>query len=274
MGLWYPKGSGFELTAFSDADHAGCIDTRKSTSGGIQFLGDKLVSWMSKKQNCTAMSSAEAEYVALSASCAQVMWMRTQLQDYGFNYNKIPLYCDSQSAIAISCNPVQHSRTKHIHTRRFQYPSENWYDDVWTPAELEGRMPTKIELTLEQSQQGVSNDVLNIRVISFCIHNDYGKSSVSSSNSTTLFGRGGLIIPPHNGLIISLHSGLINSSHSGLVLNKMADENVPAPAPTRFDDQILPFAAWVPIGKSNHVLDLQKCWKHKKCRSLPSYNRS
>ncbi|GJR91032.1 retrovirus-related pol polyprotein from transposon TNT 1-94 [Tanacetum coccineum] len=117
MGLWYPKDSGFELTAFSDADHAGCLDTRKSTSGGIQFLGDKLVSWMSKKQNCTAMSSAEAEYVALSASCAQVMWMRTQLQDYGFNCNKIPLYCDSQSAIAISCNPVQHSRTKHIHTR-------------------------------------------------------------------------------------------------------------------------------------------------------------
>ncbi|GJU22914.1 retrovirus-related pol polyprotein from transposon TNT 1-94 [Tanacetum coccineum] len=106
-----------KLTAFSDADHAGCLDTRKSTSGGIQFLGDKLVSWMLKKQNCTAMSSAEAEYVALSASCAQVMWMRTQLQDYGFNYNKIPLYCDSQSAIAISCNPVQHSRTKHIHTR-------------------------------------------------------------------------------------------------------------------------------------------------------------
>ncbi|GJR98284.1 hypothetical protein Tco_0270458 [Tanacetum coccineum] len=63
MGLWYPKDSGFELTAFSDADHAGCIDTRKSTSGGIQFLGDKLVSWMSKKQNCTAMSiPAEAEW--------------------------------------------------------------------------------------------------------------------------------------------------------------------------------------------------------------------
>nr|GEY90077.1 retrotransposon protein, putative, Ty1-copia subclass [Tanacetum cinerariifolium] len=110
-------GSSFELTAFSDADHAGYIDSRKSTSGGIQFLGNKLVSWMSKKQNCTAMSSAEAEYVAISASCAQVMWMRTQLQDYGFNYNKISLYCESQSAITISCNPVQHSRTKHIHTR-------------------------------------------------------------------------------------------------------------------------------------------------------------
>nr|GEU42192.1 copia-type Pol polyprotein [Tanacetum cinerariifolium] len=110
-------GSSFELTAFSDSNHAECIDSRKSTSRGIQFLGDKLVSWMSKKQNCTAMPSAKAEYVALSASCAQVMWMGTQLQDYGFNYNKIPLYFYSQSAIAISCNPVQHPRTKHIHTR-------------------------------------------------------------------------------------------------------------------------------------------------------------
>nr|GEV21439.1 reverse transcriptase domain-containing protein [Tanacetum cinerariifolium] len=100
-----------------DVDHAGCIDSRKSTFGGIQFLGDKLVSWISKKQNCTAMSSVEAEYVVLSASCAQVMWMRTQLQDYGFDYNKKLWYCDSQPAIAISFNPVQHSCTKHIRTR-------------------------------------------------------------------------------------------------------------------------------------------------------------
>nr|GFA39857.1 uncharacterized mitochondrial protein AtMg00810-like [Tanacetum cinerariifolium] len=92
MGLWYPKVSSFGLIAFSDADYARCIDSRKSTSRGIQFLGDKLVSWMLRKQNYTGMSSAEDEYVALSASCAQVMWMRTQLQDYGFNYNKIPLY--------------------------------------------------------------------------------------------------------------------------------------------------------------------------------------
>nr|GEV07384.1 retrovirus-related Pol polyprotein from transposon TNT 1-94 [Tanacetum cinerariifolium] len=88
MRLWYPKDSGFELTAFSDADHAGCLDTRKITFGGIQFLGDKLVRWMSKKQNCNVMSSAEAKYMALSASCAQVIWMRTQLKDYGFNYKK------------------------------------------------------------------------------------------------------------------------------------------------------------------------------------------
>nr|GFA68814.1 retrovirus-related Pol polyprotein from transposon TNT 1-94 [Tanacetum cinerariifolium] len=118
MGLWYPKDTGFELTAFSDSDHAGCLDLRKSTSGGIQFLGgDKLISWSSKKKNCTSMSSAEAEYVSLSACCAQVLWMRTQLIDYGFYFDKIPMYCDSKAAIAISCNPVQHSRTKHIDVR-------------------------------------------------------------------------------------------------------------------------------------------------------------
>nr|GEX75651.1 hypothetical protein [Tanacetum cinerariifolium] len=129
MGLWYPKDIGFELTAFLDSYHAGCLDSRKSTSGGIKFLGgDKLVSWSSKKQDCTSMSSAEAEYVSLSACCAQVLCMRTQLTDYGFHFDKIPMYCDSKEAIAISCNP--------------------------------GRMPTKIELTLEQSQQDDSNNVL------------------------------------------------------------------------------------------------------------------
>ncbi|GKB99088.1 retrovirus-related pol polyprotein from transposon TNT 1-94 [Tanacetum coccineum] len=101
----------------ADADHAGCKDDCKSTSGGLQFLGGKLVSWSSKKQDCTAMSTAEAEYVSLSACCAQVIWMRTQLLDYGFKYNRISMYCDSKSAIAISCNPVQHSKTKHIDIR-------------------------------------------------------------------------------------------------------------------------------------------------------------
>nr|GEV84336.1 copia protein [Tanacetum cinerariifolium] len=116
-GLWYTKDSGFELTRFSDADYAGCKDTFKSTSSGAQFLGEKLVSWSLKKQDCTALSTVEAEYVSLSACCAQVLWMRTQLTDYGFSFNKIPIYCDSKSAIAITCNRVQHSRTKHIAVR-------------------------------------------------------------------------------------------------------------------------------------------------------------
>ncbi|GKD78394.1 hypothetical protein Tco_1341015 [Tanacetum coccineum] len=117
MGLWYTKDYGFELIGFSDVDYAGCKDTFKSTSGGTQFLGEKLVSWSSKKQDCTALLTVEAEYVSLSACCAQVLWMRTQLMNYGFKFNKIPIYCDSRLAIAISCNPVQHSRTRHIAVR-------------------------------------------------------------------------------------------------------------------------------------------------------------
>ncbi|GKB87054.1 hypothetical protein Tco_0959326 [Tanacetum coccineum] len=73
MGLWYTKDSGFELTGISYADYAGCKDTFKSTSGGTQFLGANLVGWSSKKQDCAALSTAEAEYVSLSACCAQVI---------------------------------------------------------------------------------------------------------------------------------------------------------------------------------------------------------
>nr|GEW84303.1 retrovirus-related Pol polyprotein from transposon TNT 1-94 [Tanacetum cinerariifolium] len=116
-GLWYSKDSGFKLTGFSDVDYAGCKDTFKSTFDVAQFLGEKLVSCSSKKQDCTALSTVEAEYVSLFACCAQVLWMRTQLTDYGFHFNKIPIYCDSKAAIAISCKPVKHSRTKHIAVR-------------------------------------------------------------------------------------------------------------------------------------------------------------
>ncbi|KAI3715304.1 hypothetical protein L6452_22283 [Arctium lappa] len=114
LGLWYPKDTSFELTAYTDADHAGCMLDRKSTSGHVQFLGDKLVSWASKKQLCVSTSTVEAEYVAAASCCSQVLWMRTQLRDYGFHFNKILIYCDSKSAIAISTNPVQHTKTKHI----------------------------------------------------------------------------------------------------------------------------------------------------------------
>nr|GEU38973.1 hypothetical protein [Tanacetum cinerariifolium] len=89
LGLWYQKYYGFDLTAYSDADHAGCHLDRKT----------------------------ESEYVTVSSCCAQVLWMCTQLTDYGFFYDKVSIYCDSNSAVAISCNPVQHTRTKHIDVR-------------------------------------------------------------------------------------------------------------------------------------------------------------
>nr|GEU42620.1 hypothetical protein [Tanacetum cinerariifolium] len=122
MGLWYPKEIGFELTAFLDSDHTGCLDSDKSTS--------------------------ESEYVSLSVCSAQLVWLRTQLTDYGFHFDKIPMYCDSKAAIAISCNPVQHFRTKHIDVRyhfigkalpedRFQYLVRRLGMRCSTPEELE-----------------------------------------------------------------------------------------------------------------------------------------
>ncbi|GJU59943.1 retrovirus-related pol polyprotein from transposon TNT 1-94, partial [Tanacetum coccineum] len=117
QGLWYLKDSSIALTAFADADHAGCQDTRRSTSGSMQFLGDRLVSWSSKRQKSVAISSTEAEYIAMSGCCAQILWMRSQLTDYGLGFNKIPMYCDNKSAIALCCNNVQHSRSKHIDIR-------------------------------------------------------------------------------------------------------------------------------------------------------------
>ncbi|GJT41540.1 retrovirus-related pol polyprotein from transposon TNT 1-94 [Tanacetum coccineum] len=117
QGLWYPKDSSIALTAFAYAYHAGCQDTRRSTSGSMQFLGDRLVSWSSKRQKSVVISSTEAEYIAMSGCCAQILWMRSQLTDYGLGFNKIPMYCDNKGAIALCCNNVQHSRSKHIDIR-------------------------------------------------------------------------------------------------------------------------------------------------------------
>nr|GEZ33889.1 copia protein [Tanacetum cinerariifolium] len=83
----------------------------------IKKKGDKFVYWSSKKQNYGYISTAESEYVVVSGCCAQVLWMRTQLTNYGFLYDKVPIYCDSNSAISISYNPVQHTQTKHIDVR-------------------------------------------------------------------------------------------------------------------------------------------------------------
>nr|GEV35120.1 uncharacterized mitochondrial protein AtMg00810-like [Tanacetum cinerariifolium] len=92
LGLWYPKDYGFDLTAYSDTYHARCHSYRKSTSGSVQILGDKLVCWSSKKQNCVSISTTKSKYVAVSSCCAQVLWMRIKLTDYGFFYDKVPIY--------------------------------------------------------------------------------------------------------------------------------------------------------------------------------------
>nr|GEU49508.1 hypothetical protein [Tanacetum cinerariifolium] len=183
-GLWYSKDTAIALTAYADADHAGC-------------------------QKSTAISTTEVEYIAMSGCCAQILWMRSQLTDYDFDFNKIPLYCDNRSAIALCCNNVQHSMSKHIDIRH--------------------------HFIREQVERGV--------VQLYFVTIDYQLADIfTKALPRQLFE---FILPR---------------------LDTMADVNVNAPAgqaptmapPVRTDDQILPRIRWVPIGKRNCYLDLDK----------------
>ncbi|GJT07412.1 putative ribonuclease H-like domain-containing protein [Tanacetum coccineum] len=117
LGLWYPRDSPFDLEAFSDSDYAGASLDRKSTTGGCQFLGKRLISWQCKKQTVVANSTTEAEYVAAANCCGQVLWIQNQMLDYGFNFMNTKIYIDNESTICIVKNPVFHSKTKHIEIR-------------------------------------------------------------------------------------------------------------------------------------------------------------
>nr|GEY92222.1 hypothetical protein [Tanacetum cinerariifolium] len=117
LGLWYPKASSFDLVAYSDSDYGGASQDRKSTTGGSQFLGRRLISWQCKKQTIIATSTTEAEYVAAASCCGQVLWIQNQLLDYGYNFMNTKIYIDNNSAICIVKNPVYHSKTKHIEIR-------------------------------------------------------------------------------------------------------------------------------------------------------------
>ena len=118
LGLFYSASSSLLLSAFSDADFGGCKIDRKSTSGTCQFIGSSLVSWSSRKQSGVALSTTEAEYVAAASCCSQLIWMIATLRDYGLSFlERVPIYCDSTSAISVSKNPCLHSRSKHIDIR-------------------------------------------------------------------------------------------------------------------------------------------------------------
>ena len=117
FGLWYSADSSLFFLGYSNSDFAGCWRDRKSTSRNCQFLGISLVSWSSCKQTSVALSTCEAEYVATASCCSQILWMLATLKHYGLTYGRIPLLCDSTSAISVAKNPVHHSRTKHIDAR-------------------------------------------------------------------------------------------------------------------------------------------------------------
>ncbi|GJY87866.1 putative ribonuclease H-like domain-containing protein [Tanacetum coccineum] len=117
LGLWYPRDSPFDLKAFSDSDYVGASLDRKSTTGGYQFLGKRLISWQCKKQTIIANSTTEAKYVAAANCCGQVLWIQNQMLDYGYNFMNTKIYVDNESTIYIVKNPVFHSKTKHTEIR-------------------------------------------------------------------------------------------------------------------------------------------------------------
>ena len=117
LSLWYPRIDMFDFVGICDADYAGDKIDRKSTSDYCTFLGHSLVLGTNKKQSTVALSNAEAEYMATSSCCSQLLWMKHQMVDYNLQYDHIPLLHDNMSAINLTKNPIQHSRTKHIEIR-------------------------------------------------------------------------------------------------------------------------------------------------------------
>ncbi|GJU35171.1 retrovirus-related pol polyprotein from transposon TNT 1-94 [Tanacetum coccineum] len=238
MGLWYPKDTAMALTAYADADHAGYQDTRRSTYGSAQFLGDKLVSWSSKKQTSTSISSTEAEYIAMSGCCAQIMWMMSQLSDYGFAYNHVPLYYDNKSAITLCCNNFQHSRSKHIDIRHnfIREQVENGVVELYF-VRTEYQLANIFIKALPRERFEFILPRLGIK----CMKPETLKRLQDDEDNDMLF------------------AGLDTMADMNIPAIDAPAEQAPAIAPPiRTDDQILPSRNWVPVGKSNCVLNVLK----------------
>ena len=116
-GLSYTNHTNENLAGYCDADWSGCIDDRRNTSGGCFFLGNNLIAWHNKKQNCVSLSSTQAEYIAMGNCCTHLLWMKKMLADYGMTSEILLIHCDNTGAIDITKNLVHHTRTKHIEIR-------------------------------------------------------------------------------------------------------------------------------------------------------------
>ena len=114
FGLFSSKESNISLVRYSDADWVGNVDDRKSTTGGCFYVGTNFVAWISKKQNFVSLSTAKAKYIVVGSCCSQLLWMKKLLGDYDLSQESMVVYYDNYSAIDISKNLVQHSKTKYI----------------------------------------------------------------------------------------------------------------------------------------------------------------
>jgi hypothetical protein len=131
FALLYSASFSLTLHGFSDADFAGCRLDRKSTYMTRQFLGSSLVCWSSRKQSSVAQSTIEAEYVAATSCCSQLLCITYTMSDFGEEHTHVPVHCDSTSAISVAKNPVLHSKSKHIEVRYhfFERQRREWEDN-------------------------------------------------------------------------------------------------------------------------------------------------
>lgn len=173
LGLFVRPTSQTELIVYSDADWVGCLYTRRSTSGYAVFFGDNLVSWSSKRQNTVSRSSAKAEYRAVANAVAEATWLRQLLTELHAPLPKTTLvYCDNNSSVYMSSNPVQHQRTKHVeidihfvrehvalgNVRVLHVPTTSQYADIFTKG-----LPSSVFTDFRSSLNVRSTDVSTAR---------------------------------------------------------------------------------------------------------------
>ncbi|GJS55029.1 putative ribonuclease H-like domain-containing protein [Tanacetum coccineum] len=164
LGLWYPKDSPFDLVAYTDSDYAGASLDRKSTTGGCQFLGCRLISWQCKKQTVVANSITEAEYVAASSCCGQVLWIQNQLLDYGYNFMHTKIFIDNNSS-AILTDPY--------HTPTFIQPSTQ------PQKTQQPRKPKRKDTQVPQPSDPIEN------VADEAVHKELGDSLVRAATTAS-----------------------------------------------------------------------------------------
>ncbi|GJX36773.1 uncharacterized mitochondrial protein-like protein [Tanacetum coccineum] len=297
---------------------------RRSTSGGCQYLGRRLVSWQCKKQTIVAISSTEAEYVAAASCCAQVLWMQNQLLDYGFNFMNTEIHIDNESTICIVRNPsslrvineVPHIRAtvagKKVLISEETIRADLLFDDadgvdcfpkqvIWDSLRDIGYEGNLAQLTFSKPLFSPQWKYL-VHVLLHCLSpkstswEQFGTNIASALVGLATNRKFNFSLMIMNGMLGHISNGtpfLIAEAHIQFYYSRAASsprdaqgtaeaqatadsqgtaatlgkqdassQNVLAPAPTRFDDQMLPLPAWVPIGKSNFVLDLQKKQKN------------
>ncbi|GJT39079.1 hypothetical protein Tco_0938944 [Tanacetum coccineum] len=216
LGLWHPRDSPFELEAFLDSDYGGVSLDIKSTTGGSQFLGRRLISWQCKKQTIIANSTTEAEYVIAANCCGQVLWIQNQMMDYGFNFMNTKIHIDNESTISVIKNPVAHSRTKHIEIR-FHFIRDCY----------EKRLIEVIKIHTDSNVADLLTKGFDVTRFNFLVRKDTsGRLQVNSGRLQVNSGRHKLILLCHINTEFKMANLRYSDKHNMVAFLKKPNESV------------------------------------------------